>query len=171
MADADKTLITRAEFTSAKNATSLGKTLTIDGDTIQVGDTGRRDVTALMNMQWLDAGRIVFRRQGNKVDFWLIGLLVKAGAPSSITIFTNDRTGMSPINPPYIAGDPVFPGTGNVSGLTGPVAFASVNTSHGIAVHGVQPGLTYNGHLDWETSNAWWSGALPGVADGETAGV
>jgi len=68
MADANKTLITRAEVTTIINTTTKRCALITDGQTTEVGSTGWRDVSAsLQNVGTITAGMLVVIRSGNVV--------------------------------------------------------------------------------------------------------
>lgn len=171
MADANKTLITRAEITSAEVAASNRKTLTLDGVTIDVGDTGVRDLSALINIATnLDSGRLLLARNGRRVQLWLVNVVVKAGAASPTIVMTNSRSNTSGFYPPYVATGRAVAASGNGTASAGASADVYVNTSLGVVLHGATPGVAYQASLCWDTL-AGWPNVLPGVADGSPIGV
>lgn len=173
MADADKTLITRAEITSVTSPATGRKILTLDNDTFEIGTTGVRDLSALMNMTNLDSGRLLLSRTGDRVQLWLVDIKVKAGAPSSFVLMTQDRTATSSFFPPYVATGRAIASSGTGTTTDGPSSDVYVNTHLGVALHGATAGLTYQAAIDWVTLRGWPSVAagLPGVEDGAPIGV
>lgn len=167
MADANLTLITRAEFDSSAVAGTGRKLLTVDGLTIDVGDTELRDVTGTMNTAGITSGRLLLARVGDLVQLFLVDLIVAAGAPSSLVVQNQARTNQGGFYPKYgVTGRAVATsGSGTASGGAGADLF--VNTQLGIVLHGVTPGVTYQAAVAWRTDAGWPSG-LPGVADGQS---
>lgn len=169
MATPENTLITRAEITSASSLANR-KAFVLDGLTIELGDTGLRDVTAYMNMTWIESGRVLLARVGDMVELSLVDILIKAGAPAALVVQNNVRVNQQGFYPPYgRSGRAVATsGTGTASGGAGLDMF--VNSGLGVVLYGAQPGVTYQASLAWKTE-AVWPASLPGVADGQPIGV
>lgn len=166
MADADKTIVTRAEFTSAATAATNRKLLTVDGLTLDIGNTGRRDLSSFLNLTHIESGRIVMSRDGVRIQLWLIDIILKAGAPASATVMSNDRTNTGMLYPTYVATGRAIAATGNGTSTNGPAADVYVNKNLGIVLHGATVGIAYQAAVSWETA-AGWGSTLPGVADGQ----
>lgn len=166
MATPENTLITRAEITSTATPATLRRLFTIDGEAVDIGDTGLRDITATMNAAGITSGRLLLGRVGDLVMLFIVDLVVAAGAPSSLVVQNQSRANQTGFYPKYgVTGRGVATsGTGTVSGGAG--ADLYVNNQLGIVLHGVTPGVTYQGAVAWRTDAAW-PNVLPGVADGQ----
>jgi len=170
MATPENTLLTRADFTTTAIAATKRKTLTADATAVEIGDTGVRDLSGLLNMTYLDSARLLLIRDGDDTQLHLVDIKVKAGAPAVIIIMTNDRTGTVGFKPPYVATGRAIAATGNGTASLGASADVYVNTALGVVMHGATPGLTYQASVRWLTYQAW-PNVLPGVADGDPIGV
>lgn len=170
MASSELTLLTRSDITSAETPATGRKLFTLDGDTFELGSTGLRDLSGLLVMTWIDAGRLLACRTGERTQLHIVDLILKAGAPPSVTILQNDRTNTGTFKPAYPVTGRAVAAEGNMSGVTGPSADVTVNAAFGVVVHGATPGQKYQASLSWESFTGWAS-ALPGVADGQPIGA
>lgn len=108
MAEANKTLISRAEVDSVINPTAKWVALVIDGQTVELGNTGWRDLSGtLQNVTAPAAGQLVAIRAGNTVTVKVAVTPIGAGQvqiskaanplPSSfrpaVTLYTPGRGG------------------------------------------------------------------------------
>lgn len=71
MAQASVTLITRAEVTSIADATTGRKALVLDETTIELGDTGPRDLSGIFIAGKVASGRLLVQRDGSVVTWSL----------------------------------------------------------------------------------------------------
>lgn len=157
--------------TTRRTALVLADAAGVVTGTHEIGSTGRRDVSGLATMTWLDSGRFVLMRTGQRVDWFGINLLVKAGAPSSFTVFTNDRTNTGFFEPnDYAVTARAIAASGNGTSVTGPGCDVFINKDLGTTLHGATAGQTYQFHASWSVTTGWPTG-LPGVADGDPIGV
>lgn len=159
MADADKTLITRAQITSITTPATGRKALVLDGATIELGDTGIRDVSGLFIAGTVASGRLLFRRTGNLVTIILVALKT-AQTATNLKIIDVGGVGF---RPPYSKAEAYIEGgTTQQSRITA--------AGNGIYVQLANSAFTYTAMLEFVTSDAWPT-TLPGVADGQPIGV
>lgn len=170
MATPAQTLVTRAEFSSTPVGLNMRKAVTFDGDVLEIGDTGLRDMSGSLNMTHLESGRLLLSREGRSVSLWLVDIILKATAPSSVTLLNQARPNTGSFFPPYAATGRAVAAVGSGSAVNGPGADVFINPSLGVVLHGAATGVSYKASLGWKTSAAW-PASLPGVADGTPIGV
>lgn len=163
-------IITRNELTSTKNTATGRKTLTVDGDSVDIGSTGMRDLSGLMNTTYIESGRLLISRTEKQVQLHIFDLILASGAPAAVTLLTNDRPNMASFRPAYPVTGRAIAAEGNMTSLRAPSADVAVNRNSGVVLYGAAAGEKYQASLCWETSNVW-PGTLPGVADGDPIGV
>lgn len=159
MADANKTLITRAEVTSIITPASKRRALVIDGVTIELGDTGPRDVSGgLINTV---SGRLLVQRTAQLVTFsWVKVKIPENLAGEGVTILPSTHPNMSPFRPFYAASVP------HLAGSNGQMGRLVVSSSGSVQIQFAQPDVEYSGVVTF-TNSAGWPSALPGVEDGQ----
>lgn len=155
MAEANKTLITRAEMTSVKVGSRVQHVL--DGYTYDVGATGIRDLSQFRHVNF-SAGRILAQRVGRLVTIYLVGM-VPAVSAASPTVMSQDRTNTGNFFPPYLA-------SGRGQGVD-----VEITTAGQIIARGAQLGVPFSASISYITDKPFWQGSLPGVADGDTVPV
>lgn len=160
MADADKTLITRAQITSITTPATNRKALVLDGATIELGDTGIRDVSGLFVAGTVLSGRLLLRRVGNIVQIIFADLKVTA-AVSGTNVKIHDLA--SGFRAPYSEAEAYNTGAAAPQGRL-------ASAGAGVYVQFANSTFTYATVLTYVTSDAWPS-SLPGVADGQPIGV
>ena len=150
MADANKTLITRAEVTSIITPASGRFALVMDGQTIELGDTGLRDLSGQMqNVAAPAAGMLVAGRQGRTV-------IVKVSAtPSTSGNITITATGIGTTLAPKT--------TLWQAGRGGPIG---ISTNGHIYINPAVAGTKVDATLTFITDAAWPT-TLPGVKLGD----
>lgn len=163
-------IITRDNLTSAKTPATGRKLFTLDGDTFEIGSTGLRDLSGIVNMTYVDSCRLLGIRTRDGVLVHGVDVILKAGAPPSVVLLTNDRTNTGSFKPAYPVTGRAVAATGNLTATTGPGADVTINPAFGITMHGATPGVAYQFSLAY-TTLAGWASALPGVADGDPIGV
>ncbi len=157
MASAALTLISRAELTSINEPEYGRRALVIDGMTIELGDTGLRDLTGLL--QNVKSGKLYFRRIGYEAQFWADNIVKEVAGNTSIVPGTASlATAATSVT------------TWEAVGGTG-LARLGISSAGNVVLNG-EPG-TYSGGLKVLTAAAWWNSArpLPGVAYGQPVGV
>lgn len=162
MATPDITLITRAEVTSIADATTGRKALVLDGATIELGDTGLRDLRPMFTPGRVASGRVLVQRVGSRVTWYLDSLNLAAG----VTTIWN-----------------LIPAGGNLARFAAPVTAGAtlmqskseyarlvIGIGGSIDIHFGASGINYIGVISYDTKLGW-PVALPGVADGQPVGV
>ncbi|MDA4893040.1 hypothetical protein PFZ55_39880 [Streptomyces sp. MS2A] len=167
MADANKTLITRAEFTSIITPASGRRALVMDGATIELGDTGARDLTGVLVPGAITAGRLLVHRIGSWVTWYVIGIQLPAAAEGTAwTLLPSTVEGIAGFRPLYTEQEAVLVSSANdVARLT-----VANNGSFIIQLAKTGPGRVYSGQIA-HVCVAGWPSVLPGVADGQPVGV
>jgi len=166
MADANKTLITRAEFSSIITPATGRRALLIDGETTELGDTGPRDLSGLFITSAVASGQVVVQRRGNVVEWQLINVVLPAGATASWPILSN--TDLGGILAPFMGSSGSRLSTGIVNG--GDTARVRVSNGGNVELHYAETGVAWNFTLTLLTDRAWPT-TLPGVALGSPVGV
>lgn len=162
MATPDMTLITRAEVTSITTAATGRKAFTLDGATIELGDTGLRDLSGMFVAGKVASGRALVRRAGNTVTWFFAGVNLAAGTTNNETIINIDSN-VAQFAPKYTAGSTVLAGGTEIARVV-------ANASGSVSVLDGLPGYSYTGSLTYLTDKTW-PATLPGVADGQPIGV
>lgn len=166
MATPENTLITRAEVTSIISAASGRKALVLDGATIELGDTGWRDLSGSLNAL-VTSGRVLVRRQAGSVTWNFINIVLASGASTSAQdIFnTTADTLRDAFLPDYVA----YESSKLNAAVTG--RFAVLISGSPRLDYGTT-GAAYNGIVSFPVRGSGaWPGTLPGVADGQPVGV
>jgi len=164
MATPETTLITRAEITSITGATSGRKALVLDGSTLELGDTGWRDLSGSLDP--LVTGRVLVRRQAGRVTWNFINIVLASGASTSAqNIFTGTDALRDPFLPDYVAYSPVKVNA-TVEGRLSVLVAGSPRLDYATV------GAAYSGLVSYPVRGSGaWPATLPGVADGQPVGV
>lgn len=150
MAEANKTLITRAEVTSIINAGTKRFALVMDGNTIELGRTGKRDISAsLLPGYTVVAGALVVERIGYEV---YLTVDVQVIAEGNNAIATPMFASLSPEKTAWTAAD-----EGGTIGVT---------TGGTIYIQDAAVGAQVRATVPYTTAAAW-PGGLPGVPFGD----
>jgi hypothetical protein len=150
MADANKTLITRAEVTSLISTTTKRTALVLDGQTVELGSTGWRDASAyLQSVGTIVAGMLVVIRTGSVVTI-KINVTPSVSGNVQITL-TGLGSGFAPDTALFDQGR---------GGAVG------VSTAGHVYINPAVAGTAVSGLLTFVTDNAWPS-SLPGVELGQ----
>jgi len=166
MAEASNTLITRAQVTSVLTPATGRKALVLDGSTIELGDTGQRDISGLFIAGRVTSGQVVVQRVGNVVTWIFNAVLFPAevissgwqildGTPGTFAAFTPEYGAMT---------------TSLIQSSTEYHARAVVPPSGNVAFHYAESGQAWTGSLSFITSRPWPT-SLPGVVRGQPVGV
>lgn len=162
MATPENTLISRAEVTSITAATTGRKALVLDGATLELGDTGIRDLSGMFDASTVASGRLLVQRIGNTVTWTLISLNLAAGVTSIWSLMTNaNLAGMMPPGSYSEAAVLMQSDTESARFIVG---------NNNVAIHFGISAVNYVGTLTYLTNKAWPT-TLPGVADGQPVGV
>ncbi|MGK3947435.1 hypothetical protein [Microbacterium sp. K2] len=160
MADANKTLVTRADFTSNVNAAAGRAQLLFDGQASDAASfTGVRDITGLITPGRIASGRLLMMREGSDVD-WIFDKIVLPPEAAGLSWQLFSRTDLAPFRPFYTTTHDYRINTG------GNIVRLSVNDSVAVFVQFAVAGLPISTVLQSKT-RAGWPAALPGVADGQ----
>lgn len=160
MATPETTLITRAEVTSITTTATGRKALTLDGSTLELGDTGWRDLSGSLHAQV--TGRILVRRQAGRVTWNFINVVIQSGGSATAqNLFGNTDALRDPFLPDTVA-----------------YVMAASTARFSILAAG-SPRLDYatiGGGFSTTVSfpvrgTGAWPTTLPGVADGQPVGV
>lgn len=163
MATPDKTLITRAEVTSIITPATGRVALVLDGKTIELGDTGWRDLSGSLNTL-VSSGRILVRRQKGTITWRFIDVILAAGATTAQNLLSSVDPLVTPFLPGYHSYDSVK-SSGTVEGRFTVLTAGSPRLDYATVSAG------YAGLVSFPYRDAWPATALPGVADGEPIGV
>lgn len=163
MAATNMTLITRAEVTSVTTPTTRRKALVLDGDTIELGNTGLRDLSGLFTAGSVASGRVLVQRIGNTVTWTLVSLNLAGAVPSVHNILANTSGRFDGFKPSYTMASVLMQSSSILGRLM-------INGSGSVDIHYGTGGVAYPGEITYQT-NAPWPTTLPGVADGEPVGV
>ncbi|MFE2772304.1 hypothetical protein [Microbacterium resistens] len=160
MADANKTLITRAEFTSTIVAASGRAALTFDGKTTEVGSfTGFRDITGLLTPGQVTSGRLLVARRDFQV-LWAFDSLMLPAAAEGQSWAIISGTQLQSFRPFYTSTkDYKIQSDGHIVRL-------AVNSSGAVFVQFAKAARAISTVMETFTQ-AGWPSTLPGVADGE----
>lgn len=130
------------------------------GTTIELGDTGIRDLSGLFVAGTVQSGRLLSRRVGNIVQIIFDNLKVTA-AVAGTNVKIHDLA--SGFRAPYPETEAFN------TGATAPQGRLS-SAGAGVYVQFANSTFTYATILTYVTSDAW-PATLPGVADGQPIGV
>lgn len=159
MADADKTLITRAEFDSNINADVGRNQLTFDGvPTDAASFTGIRDITGSLEAGKVTSGRLLISRKDGLVTLIFSNIVLPAAAEGTshrIAIGAD----LQSFRPFYTATHDYRINTG------GDIVRLAVTSAASVFVQFAKAGLPINTTMLLFTQ-AGWPNPLPGVADG-----
>ena len=161
MAEANMTVITRADVTSITTPATGRKALVLDGTTIELGDTGLRDLSGMFVAGSIESGRILVQRVGNVVTWTLSSVKVPTGVTTIWKVL--ESTAFSGLLPPVLAFAPMMGTSTNTSRVV-------LTQSGKLELHYSINATTYTGVLTFQSYQAWPS-ALPGVANGQPVGV
>jgi len=163
MATPENTLISRAEITSAATTATGRKALVLDGSTLELGDTGWRDLSGSLDA--LVSGRVLVRRQAGRVTWNFINILLASGASATAqNILTTDAL-RDPFLPDYVAYAPVKVNA-TVEGRFSVLVSGSPRLDYATV------GAVYSGTVSFPVRGSGaWPTTLPGVADGQPVGV
>lgn len=160
MAEKNKTLVTRAEVDSVINAANGRKALVIDGATIELGDTGPRDLSGLFIAGTVQSGRLLSRRIGNVVTLIFDNLKVTAAVSGTNVKIHDLASGFRAL---YTKAEAYN------TGATAPQGRLA-SAGAGVYVQFANSTFTYATQMTYVTSDPW-PATLPGVADGQPIGV
>lgn len=163
MATLEYTLLSRAEINSITTPATGRKALVLDGTTIEVGNTGLRDVSGLFVADHVASGRILVQRIGNTVTWSLIGVNLAGSVSSVWSLLANPAGRFDSFRPAYTAAAALFESKTSSARLI-------INGSGSVDIHYGQAGLGYGGSISYVTNNPW-PATLPGVADGQPVGI
>ena len=161
MAEANMTMISRAEITSITDATTGRKALVLDGTTIELGDTGLRDLSGMFVAGSVESGRVLVQRVGNVVTWTLSSVKVPAGTTTIWKVLESAE--FSGLLPPVLAFAPMMGTSTNTSRVV-------LTPAGKLELHYTINATTYTGVLTFQSHQAWPT-ALPGVANGQPVGV
>ena len=165
MATPENTLISRAEVTSVVSATSGRKALVLDGSTLELGDTGWRDLSGSLDP--LVTGRVLVRRQAGRVTWNFINIVLASGASTSAqNIFNATADSLrDPFLPDYVAYAPAKVNA-TVEGRFSVLVSGSPRLDYATV------GAAYSMMVSFPVrGTGTWPATLPGVADGQPVGV
>jgi hypothetical protein len=164
MATPENTLISRAEITSAATTATGRKALVLDGSTIELGDTGWRDLSG--SLDTLVSGRVLVRRQAGRVTWNFINIMLASGASATAqNLFSSTDALRDPFLPDYVAYAPVKVNA-TVEGRLSVLVSGSPRLDYATI------GAAYSGTVSFPVRGSGaWPTALPGVADGQPVGV
>lgn len=159
MATPENTLITRAEVTSITTEATKRKALVLDGSTLELGNTGIRDLSGLFVTGNVASGRVLLQRIGNVVT-WTLESLNLAGTVVSVwPVLANTGGRFDGFKPTYTAAAALMQSEAEFARLM-------VNGSGSVDIHYGAAGVNYTGIITYLSATPWPS-TLPGVADGE----
>lgn len=161
MAEANMTMISRAEVNSIITPETGRKALVLDGTTIELGDTGLRDLSGLFVPGNVASGRLMVRRVGNMVT-WLLNPITLAGEVATVWNLISDPLVLRGFGSEYTQAVPLMQSESEHARLL--ASRNAVEIHYGIA------GVGYRGTLSYLTTETW-PASLPGVADGQPVGV
>lgn len=160
MADANKTLITRAEVTSMIVAATGRRAQYFDGETSDAASwTGIRDLTGLLMSGKVKSGRLLVARRGFDV-WWIFDNLAVADAGVGQNWQILDApSGIVPFRPPYRA-------THDFQGAStgGSMRLMVTETGRVYVYYAGAPAISTIMHT---LTVQPWPTTLPGVADGD----
>lgn len=151
MADANKTLITRAEITSIGVTATGRKAIVLDGMTIELGFTGVMDVTSLAT--GLTSGSIELWRAGDRAVLNFVNV-VPAATSANWNLLAALPVGFRSVS--------VVGGEGGVvnAGTASAVRRTNWTRSGNVSINGVVAGDVINGTI--EITALGWPAALIG---------
>lgn len=152
MADANLTIITRAQLTSINTPATNRFAIVLDGQTMELGSTGWRDVSgSLQNVGTITTGMLVVMRTGNVVTIKVSATPTVAG---NVQITVSGQSLGASFSPDTILW---ADGRGGTIG---------VSTSGVVYINPATVGTKVDATLTFTVDNSWPS-ALPGVALGQ----
>lgn len=160
MATPETTLITRAEITSITTPATGRKALVLDGATIELGDTGMRDLSGMFVAGKVASGRLLVQRVGNTVTWTLVPLKL-AGPVGTVHDIVKSST-LTGFMPRYAAATTMLQSDAEQARL--------ITISDGLSIHYGLADVNYSASFTYITTNAWPT-TLPGVADGQPVGI
>jgi hypothetical protein len=164
MATPGNTLITRADVTSVIDAVSGRKALVLDGQTLELGDTGWRDLSGSLNT--LVTGRILVRRQANRVTWRFIAVVLAAGATTAQNLFNATA---DVLRDPFLPDSAEYAAVQSNATMTGRF---SILTAGSPRLDYATVGAGYSGSVSFPVRGTGaWPSTLPGVADGQPVTV
>lgn len=131
--------------------------LVVAGQTIELGDTGLRDLTGLL--QNVTAGKLTLRRKGDLCVITASNIVVSSAANVIIVPASNIMASAAPLETQWSA---PFPSSR-----------IGIASSGAIYADAAAAGEAFSATLTFMSVATWWSDLrpLPGVADGQPTGV
>ena len=164
MATPENTLITRAEVTSISVPATGRKALVLDGTTIELGDTGWRDLSGSLSPM-VTAGRVLARRHQGTVSWLFINIILASTATVAQSLFSATPGLVEPFLPDQHTYEAVK-SNATVEGRFAVLSGGSPRLDY------ATPGAGYNGKLSFTVRGSGsWPSTLPGVADGQPVNV
>lgn len=154
MADANKTLITRAEMTSLITPATGRVRLTLDGQNVDLGSTGWRDVSASLDptkVGTITAGMLVVIRTANVVT---VAMSLTPSASGNVQVTASGSSLGSAFAPDKVLW---FDGRGGSVGIS---------TAGVLYVNPATAGVKVDASMTFVCDNTWPT-ALPGVELGQ----
>ncbi|NUU30836.1 hypothetical protein [Arthrobacter sp. C9C5] len=162
MAEASMTLITRAEVTSISDVTTGRKALVLDGNTLELGTTGLRDLSGMFKSGSVLGGRVIVRRTGSTVTWHFIGVQIAANATHPWEIITASSALL-----PFAPEVNIYEAAMSNGSDTGRIL---IDAAGAVSVHYGEPSNSYTAVITFNTGRSWPS-SLPGVVNGQSVGV
>lgn len=156
MATPENTLITRAEVNSITNVDTGRKALVLDGTTIELGNTGLRDISGMFKAGAVSSGRITVRRVGSVVTWHFNAVQISASAVHPWDILPASDSLL-----PFAPEKNIYEGSMATATDTGRIL---IDAAGGVSIHYGEPSHAYTGVVTFNTSRGWPS-TLPGVVD------
>ena len=164
MAALNMTLITRAELNSVLVPETGRKALVLDGQVLEFGDTGLRDLTGLLKPSATLGGKVLVKRVGHVITWYVSALQVSASTTSNWPLI--EAAGGHVLN--LFAPDQNIYTTVMTSATdTGRLY---LNGLGGLDLHHGEPNASYTAVISFATSRPWPT-VLPGVANGQPVGI
>ena len=164
MATPENTLVTRAEVNSISTPATGRKALVLDGATIELGDTGWRDLSGSLNP--LVTGRILVRRQAGRITWNFINIVLATGASTAQNLF---NATVDTLRDSFLPDSNAYEGIHANATQTGRF---SVLTSGSPRLDYATPTTGYSAMVSFPVrGTGTWPSTLPGVADGQPVGV
>lgn len=165
MATPENTLISRAEVTSIITPATGRRALVLDGATIELGDTGQRDLSGAFEAGAVTSGQVIVQRIGNVVEWTFNAVVLPAGVTSAWTIMKAAAGGYTAFLPEYgVQAATLIDGTSEY------LSRVIVPASGDVAFHYAEAVRPWTGIVTFVTSRAWPT-SLPGVVRGQPVGV
>lgn len=161
-------IVTESYFKPIINATTGRVAFQVKGEdgatkTVEVGDSGIRDLSGLFITGTVASGRILAQRIGNTVTWYFINVTLQAGALPTGKIMEGPGT-FSEFLPAFASH--TAPAITNGAGESVRLLVSGT----GITIQYAKAGPAYVGTVTYVTTKAWPT-TLPGVANGQPVAV